>query len=76
MLIGPTGFYQIPLDSESKKLTTFITPFGRYCFQRVPFGITSAPEIFQRKMAELLQGIGGVVVIMDDILIGARENRK
>ena len=64
-----TGFYQIPLDSESQKLTTFITPFGRYCFQRVPFGITSAPEIFQRKMAELLQGIEGVVVIMDDILV-------
>ena len=47
------GFYQIPLDESSYKLTTFITPLGRYCFRRVPFGISSAPEIFQRTMCEL-----------------------
>ena len=37
-------FWQIPLAPESQHLTTFITPFGRYCFTRMPFGITSAPE--------------------------------
>ena len=42
-----SGFWQISLDEESKLLTTFITPFGRYCFNRLPFGISSAPEIFQ-----------------------------
>lgn len=51
------GFFQIPLHSESSRLTTFITPFGRYCFRCLPFGITSAPEIFQRKMSETLQGL-------------------
>ena len=45
-LDAASGFWQIPLDSECVKLTTFITPFGRYCFNRLPFGITSAPEIF------------------------------
>ena len=64
-----SGFWQIPLDSECVKLTTFITPFGRYCFNRLPFGITSAPEIFQFKMNELLEGLEGVVVYMDDILV-------
>ena len=49
-------------------LTTFLTPFGRYCFQRLPFGITSAPEHFQRRMSALLEGIG-VVCMMDDILV-------
>ena len=64
-----SGFWQIPLDSECVKLTPFITPFGRYCFNRLPFGITSAPEIFQFKMNELLEGLEGVVVYMDDILV-------
>jgi hypothetical protein len=41
-----SGFWQIPLCRESAKLTTFITPFGRYYFNRLPFGISSAPEIF------------------------------
>ena len=55
MLDSASGFWQIALEEESSKLTTFITPNGRYCFKRLPFGITSAPEIFQRKMQELLQ---------------------
>ncbi|XP_062593536.1 uncharacterized protein K02A2.6-like [Saccostrea cucullata] len=68
-LDASSGFHQIPLDPESCHLTTFITPFGRYCFQRVPFGITSAPEIFQRRMSEILADIEGTDAIMDDIII-------
>ena len=68
-LDAASGFWQIPLHTESSKLTTFITPFGRFCFRRLPFGIFSAPEIFQRLMTDLLQGIPGTKVIMDDILI-------
>ena len=41
-----SGFWQIPLAKESALLTTFITPFGRFCFNRLPFGISSAPEHF------------------------------
>ena len=68
-LDAASGFWQIPLHPDSCKLTTFITPFGRYCFKRLPFGITSAPEIFQRKMLETLEGLEGVEVFMDDILV-------
>ena len=68
-LDASSGFYQIPLDPDSFELTTFITPMARYCFKRVPFGITSAPEIFQRKMTELLRNLQGTEVIIDDILI-------
>ena len=54
-------------------MTTFITPFGRYSFRRLPFGISSAPEIFQRKMSSLLEGLSVVEVIMDDILVHGRD---
>ena len=43
-----SGFWQVPLAEHSRLLTTFITPYGRYCFNKLPFGITSAPEHFQR----------------------------
>ena len=43
-----SGFWQIPLAKPSRILTTFITPFGRYCFNKLPFGISCAPELFQR----------------------------
>ena len=64
-----SGFWQIPLDRQSALLTTFITPFGRYCFHRLPFGITSAPEHFQRRMSNILTDLDGVVCMMDDVLI-------
>ena len=66
-----SGFWQVELEPESSLLTTFITPFGRYCFNRLPFGITSAPELFQRKVSEILTGLPGVVSMMDDILVYA-----
>ena len=68
-LDAASGFWAIPLDSESSKLTTFITPFGRYAFRRLLFGISSAPEIFQRTMCQLLQNLEGVTVYMDDVLV-------
>ena len=71
-----SGFWQIPLDDESKLLTTFITPFGRYYFNRLPFGITSAPEVFQRTMSQILSGLSGVVCHMDDVLIHGKSQEE
>ena len=42
------GFWQFPLNDETAKPTTFMTPFGRYFFRCLPFGISLAPEVFQR----------------------------
>jgi transposase InsO family protein len=71
-----SGFWQIPLDEESRLLTCFVTPFGRYCFNRVPFGISSAPEIFQRAMSRILEGLEGVICHMDDILILGKDQAE
>ena len=67
-----SGFWQVPLNESSRELTTFITPFGRYCFNRLPFGISSAPEHFQRQMEAILAGQEGVLCHMDDVLIFGR----
>ena len=67
-----SGYYHLKLHSDSTKLTTFITPYGRYCFKLLPFGISSASEIFQRRMTETLEGVEGVEASQDDILVAGR----
>lgn len=66
-----SGFYQIRLSTECQHLTCFITPFGRFIFKRLPFGITCAPEYFSMLLHRILDGIDGVVFHIDDILIHA-----
>ena len=72
-LDAASGYHQLPLDEASSKLTTFITPFGRYRFLKLPFGVSCASEIFQRKMVELLGGVDGVSIWQDDILVHGRD---
>jgi hypothetical protein len=67
------GFWQIPLSEESKKLYSFITPFGRYEFNKLPFGISSAPELFQKRMSKILAGLEVVVCQIDDVLIYGQD---
>ncbi|KAB0794830.1 hypothetical protein PPYR_11669 [Photinus pyralis] len=70
------GFWTIALDEESSKLCTFITPFGRFRFKRLPFGISAAPEIFHSTMTELFADIPNTVVYFDDLLIHAPTKEK
>jgi hypothetical protein len=68
-LDAESGFWQIPLSKDSSFLTTFITPFGRFRCKRLPFGISSGPEVFQRVMRQILTGLEGVDCFIDDIVI-------
>ena len=63
------GFWHVPLDNESSLLTTFNTPFGRYRWCRMPFGISTASEEFQRRQDEVVEGLPGVLSVVDDIII-------
>ncbi|GBN26985.1 Retrovirus-related Pol polyprotein from transposon 17.6, partial [Araneus ventricosus] len=63
------GFWQVPLDNESSDLCTFNTPHGRYKFNVLPFGIASAPEVFQKRNEKLFGDIDGVEVYFDDIIV-------
>lgn len=63
------GFWQLPLDKASSELTTFWTPFGRYRWKRLPFGVSPAPELYQKMQHEILEGLKGVECLCDDILV-------
>ena len=71
-----SGFWQIPLAEKSRLLTTFITPKGCYCFNKLPFGISSAPEHFQKRMSRILSGLEGVLCQMDDVLVFGKDQSE
>ena len=76
VLDAKCGYWHLRLDEASSKLTTFNSPFGRWRFMRMPFGIVSAQEIFQRNAHETLEGLKGVEVLIDDILVYGRTKKE
>lgn len=70
------GFWQIQLSERTQKYLTFATPWGRYCCIKLPFGLCSAPEVFQQIMSKLLTGIQNAEASMDDILIFASTKEE
>ncbi|CAC5392126.1 unnamed protein product [Mytilus coruscus] len=70
------GFWQIQLDEDSSKLLTFNTPFGRYRYRRLPFGISSAPEVFSKAVREMFVDLPGVECIVDDILVRGENDEQ
>ena len=72
-----SAFWQLKLDEESSKLTTFASFYGRYRWNRLPFGTSVSSEIFQYRIHMALEGLPGVVVVADDILVyGKGINRQ
>lgn len=65
------AFWHVRLDEESSFLTTMITPFGRYRWARLPFGLTVSSEFFQKKLNDALSGLIG-----DDIVVVGRGETK
>ena len=63
------GYWHCVLDERSSKMTTFLTPFGRYRYLRLPFGLCVSSEIFQKRLQAALEGLKGVLCIADDIVI-------
>lgn len=69
------GFWMLKLSTKSSKLCTFSTPFGRYRFLRMPFGINCAPEIFHNEMFKIFKD-EGIILYIDDILVVGRNKAE
>ncbi len=71
------AFWHVQLDEKSSYLTTFTTPFGRYRFKVLPFGISMAPELFQMVIDQVFENHPEITPYFDDILLAStEENHK
>ena len=71
-----SGFWQIPLSEVSRKWNTFIAPFGQFYFNKLPFGISSALEHFQKQICSMLEGLDGVLCLADDVLVFGQNQEE
>ena len=70
------AYLQLPVHENSKELVTINTHKGIYRYNRMPFGIASAPAMCQRTIEEVLQGITGVQVMLDDMIITGKDDQE
>ncbi len=71
-----SAYQQLELTEESKEKLTINTPHGLYQYERLAFGVSTAPNIFQCVMDQVLHGIDGVCCYLDDILISTDSYEK
>lgn len=69
-------YWHYILDDESSLLTTFATPYGRYHWCRLPFGLSASSEIFQKRVNQALEGLKGVLDIVDILVYGVGNNTE
>ena len=70
------AYLQMPVEEQSRKYLTITTSKGLFCYNRLAFGITSAPAMFQRAMDQVLQGLPNVHCYLDDILITGQDRHQ
>lgn len=76
VLDANSGFWALKLDDASADLCTFSTPFGRYQYLRLPFGLNCAPEVFHAKIKQYLEGLEGVDCFIDDIICWGKTKEE
>ena len=70
------AYNQLILDEESRKFLTINTHRGLYRYTRLPFGVASAPAVFQKIMDQILQDLDGVICYLDDILVSGKSENE
>ena len=75
-LDAKNGYWSVKLDEDSQKLTTFNSPFGRFCFVRMPFGLAMSQDVFQQKMDQIIEQCPGTLGIADDVAVYGRTEEE
>ena len=75
-LDASAGYWQVKVDEASSDLLAFNTPFGRFKFKRLPFGVHCASEVFSKRISEILDGLDGVAHIQDDIIVWGTDQEN
>ena len=70
------GYWSVHLDPDSQLITTFRTPFGRYCWTTLTFGLRVSQDIFQARMDEILEDLAGVVGITHDVCVHGKDEEE
>ena len=70
------AYTQLPLSSESQKYCVISTHRGLYAYTRLPFGVSSAPAVWQRVIEQIVAGIPGVICYFDDLLISGANRAE
>jgi len=70
------GYFQIPLDDESSRLTTFLLPSGRYAYRRAPMGLNASSDEWCRRSDAAIVGLPGTLKLVDDILVQASSESE
>ena len=74
-LDAKSGYWSVPLDAQSQLYTIFNTPFGRFCFKRLPVGLKTSQDVFQKAMDDILEGLHAVISIADNITVHGKDER-
>ena len=75
-LDASAGYWQVKIDETSSDLLAFNTPFGRFKFKRLPFGVHCASEVSSKRISEILDGLEGVAHIQDDIIVWGTDQEN
>lgn len=70
------SWFQLLLALQSRDLTTFLTPHGRYRFKRAPMGVSSVPDHYNRRMTEELKELKNLARVVDDTCIYGRNEEE
>ena len=70
------GYHHIPLDEASIPRTAFTSPFGKYEYVKVPFGLTQAPAYYQEPMTVILKDFNFAIAYLDNIIIFSKTSKE
>ena len=71
-----SGYWQVRMAEACKEMTTFVTRYGTFQFEVMPFGLMNAPSTFQRMMDVVLQGLPFARVYIDDVVVFSRSAQE